>query len=344
MTVQEIAEWLGAEHRGDGSTVINEVADLSAARADEVAFVAGSRAASQLSESNAGCVLVPPDLDTGDRTVIPVKDPRVTFVHIVRRFHPPKKPTPGIHPTAIVSPDAHLADEVTVGPYSTIGANSRIASGCIIGASCHLGDDVVLSEDGLLHDNVTIYHDVSIGSRVILHSGCVIGADGFGFVLAADHYEKFPQIGRVEIGSDVEIGANSTIDRAALGVTRIGDGVKLDNLVHVAHNCDIGNHVVAAMGAGLSGGCTIGNYVVIGGQAGFGEKVTVGDKAVLGGQSGILPKRTVAAGEVLWGTPARPIKEHLALLANLGKVAALRKQVAELEKRLERLDERVLKW
>jgi UDP-3-O-[3-hydroxymyristoyl] glucosamine N-acyltransferase len=317
MTVQEIAEWLEAEYRGAGSTVINEVADLAAARPDEVAFVTGNRAAAQLGKSNAGCVLVPLDLETGNRTVIPVNDPRVTFVRLVRRFHPPKRPAPGIHPTAIVSPDAHVAEEVTIGPYSTIGANSRIAKGCVIGASCHLGDNVTL------------------------HSGCVIGADGFGFVFAGDHYEKFPQIGRVEIGSDVEIGANSTIDRAALGVTRIGDGVKLDNLVHVAHNCDIGNHVVAAMGAGLSGGCTIGNYVVIGGQAGFGEKVTVGDKAVLGGQSGILPKKTVAAGEVLWGTPARPIKEHLAQLANLGKVAALRQQVAELEKRVEQLDERV---
>lgn len=343
MTVQEIADWLEADHRGDGATLIREVADLAVAKADEVAFVVGKKASVQLSKSDAGCVLVPLELETGDRTVIPVKDPRVAFVRLVRRYHPPTMPAPGIHPTAIISPDAQLGEEITVGPYSTIGANSKIASGCIIGASCHLGDNVVLGEHGLVHDNVTIYHDVSIGARVILHSGCVIGADGFGFVFAGDHYEKFPQIGCVEMGSDVEIGANSTVDRAALGVTRIGDGVKLDNLVHVAHNCDIGNHVVAAMGAGLSGGCTIGNYVVIGGQAGFGEKVTVGDKAVLGGQSGILPKRTVPPGQVLWGTPARPIKEHLSQLANLGKVAALRQQVAELEKRVAKLDEQVIK-
>jgi UDP-3-O-[3-hydroxymyristoyl] glucosamine N-acyltransferase len=189
----------------------------------------------------------------------------------------------------------------------------------------------------LLHANVTIYENVTVGDRAILHAGCVLGADGFGFVRSSDRYEKFPQIGRVKIGDDVEIGANSCIDRAALGVTQIGDGVKIDNLVHIGHNCTIGRHVVIAAQTGLSGGVVIEDYAVIGGQVGIGDKARIETGAVLGSGCGILTSKIVRKGQVVWGTPARPLKEHLEQLANLARLPALRKEVASLRNRLEKI-------
>ncbi len=170
-----------------------------------------------------------------------------------------------------------------------------------------------------------------------LHSGCVLGADGFGFVRGPHGYQKFPQIGRVEIGDDVEIGANSCVDRAALGVTRIGDGAKLDNLVHIGHNCSIGRHVVIAAQTGLSGGVLVEDFAVIGGQVGIGDKARIESGAVLGSGCGILTSKIVRKGQVVWGTPARPLKEHLDQLANLARLPKLRKEVMEMEKRLQRM-------
>src|ERR1700687_1454789 len=191
-----------------------------------------------------------------------------------------------------------------------------------------------MRDDCLLHANVTIYDNVTIGNRAILHSGCVLGADGFGFVRAGDRYEKFPQIGRVKVGDDVEIGANSCVDRAALGVTVIGDGSKLDNMVHIGHNCRIGRNVVIAAQTGLSGGVVVEDDAVIGGQVGIGDKARIESGAVLGSGCGILTSKIVRKGQVVWGTPARPLKQHLEQLANLSRLPELRKELSELKKHL----------
>jgi UDP-3-O-[3-hydroxymyristoyl] glucosamine N-acyltransferase len=187
---------------------------------------------------------------------------------------------------------------------------------------------------------VTVYDGVTIGHRAILHSGCVIGADGFGFVMAGNHWEKFPQIGTVEIGDDVEIGANSCVDRAALGVTRIGDGTKLDNMVHVGHNCSIGRHVVVAAQTGFSGGVVVEDYAVIGGQVGIGDKARIESRAVLGSGCGVLTSKIVRGGQTVWGTPARPLKEYLETLAAQGKLPEMRRQLRELERKVEELARR----
>jgi len=197
---------------------------------------------------------------------------------------------------------------------------------------------VTIGADCTLYPHVSIYDGVSVGDRVIVHSGAVIGADGFGFAFANGQYEKFPQVGRVEIGNDVEIGANTCIDRAALGVTSIGDGTKLDNMVHVGHNCRIGRHVVVAAQTGFSGGVVVEDYAVIGGQVGIGDKARIESGAVLGSGCGILTSKIVRKGQVVWGTPARPLKEHLEQLANLARLPELRRQVAELRKQIEALE------
>jgi UDP-3-O-[3-hydroxymyristoyl] glucosamine N-acyltransferase len=197
---------------------------------------------------------------------------------------------------------------------------------------------VVIGHDSVLHAKVTIYDDVDVGNHVILHSGCVLGADGFGFALDGDRYEKFPQVGRVEVDDWVEIGANSCVDRAALGTTHIGEGTKLDNLVHVGHNCRIGRHVVVAAQTGFSGGVIVDDYAVIGGQVGIGDKARIESHAVLGSGCGILTSKIVRAGQVMWGTPARPLKQHLEQLANLARLPEMRDQLAEMKRRLNDLE------
>ncbi len=197
-----------------------------------------------------------------------------------------------------------------------------------------IGRRVVVGEASILHPNVTVYDNVEIGARVVLHSGCVIGADGFGFVMEGGRYHKFPQIGRVSIGDDVEIGANCCVDRAALGVTSIGEGTKLDNMVHVAHNCRIGRHVVVAAQTGFSGSVVVEDYAVIGGQVGVGDKARIESGAVLGSGSGVLTSKIVRAGQVVWGTPARPLKQYLETLASLSRLPEMRKELAELKRKL----------
>lgn len=335
MRVRELAEWLGAPYEGDGEKELTDVADLASAGATDLAFVATARAVREAASSSAGCLIVPPDYDNADgRTVIRAAQPRTAFARAASLLHPPPPVTPGIHPTAVIAPSAEIGDKVAVGPLAVVGEGSRVGAGTSIGALTVIGRRVSIGENCILHPHVTVYDDVDIGNRVILHSGCVIGADGFGFVLEGERYHKFPQIGRVVIGDDVEIGANSAVDRAALGVTWIGEGTKLDNMVHVAHNCRIGRHVVVAAQTGFSGGVVVEDYAVIGGQVGVGDKARIESRAVVGSGAGILTSKIVRSGQVVWGTPARPLKEYLELLANLSRLAELRREVAELKRKL----------
>ena len=339
MRVRELAEWLGAAFEGDGEKDLTSAAPLESAGSSQLSFVGNRKAATQAEASAAGCLIVPADYSNpAGRTVIRAAQSRAAFARAVSRMHPALPPEPGIHPTAAVAADAEIGAEVSIGAMAVVGAGTRIGEGSVIGAGSVIGRRVQIGDGCLLHAHVTVYDDVDIGARAILHAGCVIGADGFGFALEGDHYQKFPQVGRVSIGDDVEIGANSCVDRAALGVTWIGDGTKLDNMVHVAHNCRIGRHVVIAAQTGFSGGVVVEDYAVIGGQVGIGDKARIESGAVLGSGSGVLTSKIVRAGQVMWGTPARPLREHLELLANLGRLPELRREVAELRKELRKLE------
>jgi UDP-3-O-[3-hydroxymyristoyl] glucosamine N-acyltransferase len=339
MRVRELAEWLGAPFEGDGERELLRAAPLEAAGPDELAFIGNRKAAEQARQSGAGCLIVPPEFPGGaGRTLIRAAEPRTVFARAVRRLHPGDPLCPGVHPTASAGADVEIAVDCEIGPFVSIGDGSRVGPRVRVGAGCSIGRRVSIREDSILRANVSIYDDVRIGARALLHSGCVIGADGFGFALAGDHYEKFPQIGSVVIGDDVEIGANSCVDRAALGVTSIGSGTKLDNMVHVAHNCRIGRHVVVAAQTGFSGGVVVEDYAVIGGQVGIGDKARIETGAVLGSGSGVLTSKIVRAGQVVWGTPARPLREHLEQLANLARLPELRKQLSGLRKRLDELE------
>jgi UDP-3-O-[3-hydroxymyristoyl] glucosamine N-acyltransferase len=339
MRVRELAEWLGATFEGDGEKELSGVAALETAGSSDLAFVGTRKAATAAEASAAGCLLVPLDWPSPSyRTSIRVQEPRTAFARAMSRFYPTAELKPGIHPTAVIGKDVSLGAMVSIGPHTVVGDGTRVGVASGIGAGCYVGKRVVLGEGCVLHPNVTVYDNVDIGRGVILHSGAVIGADGFGYVMEHDRWHKFPQVGRVLLGDFVEIGANSCVDRAALGVTSIGEGTKLDNMVHVGHNCRIGRHVVVAAQTGFSGGVTVEDYAVIGGQVGIGDKARIESHAVLGSGCGVLTSKIVRSGETVWGTPARPLKQHLEQLAGLARLPELRRQVAELKRRLAELE------
>jgi len=332
MRVCDLAIRLQAPFEGDGELDIQRALAVEEAGADALSFAAGRKGVAMAAESGAGCLIVDDAFPAG-RTVIRVKDPRTAFAMALTMLYPAKKFAPGVHATAVVAETAMLGDGVSIGPHAVIGEHAAIGAGAVIGAGCFIGDDASIGAGSLLHPRVTIYDGVRVGARAVLHSGAVLGADGFGFVRVGGAYQKFPQVGTVEVGDDCEIGANSTVDRAALGVTRLGNGVKLDNMVHIGHNCRIEDHVVIAAQTGMSGGCVIEAGAIIGGQVGMGDKVRVESGAVLGSGSGVLTSKIVRGGETYWGTPARPLKEYLRQLAHVANLPELASRVKELEKR-----------
>ena len=334
LTTAQIAAVCGGTLEGDSERVITGANTLDQAGPAELAFAANPKAVEQAGSSRAGCLIVPEWFAAqGPWTLIRVSEPRVAFARALTALYGKPRPQGSIDPTARIDPSARVGPDCVIGAYVTIGAHSEIGRACSIGAGCHIGEEVYIGENSMLHAGVTVYDRVRIGARVVLHSGCVIGADGFGFTLTADRYEKFPQVGTVEIGDDVEIGANSCVDRAALGATRIGEGTKIDNLVHIAHNCSIGKHVVIAAQTGFSGSVRVGDYAVIGGQVGVGEKAQIEAKAVVGGKAGILVSQRVRAGEPVWGIPARPLRQHLKNLAQLNRLGELRQEIEALKRK-----------
>lgn len=338
-TVAQLAGMVGGTVEGDATRVISGANTIEGAGPADLAFASNKKALVSVSQSNAGCLLVPEAFSgKGSWSLIKVPEPRSAFVRAVDALYPRKKFLSGIHPSAIVSPGASVASDCFIGARVSIGTGTTIASGCQICDGCFIGDNVVIGPGTYLHANVVLYDHVSIGARAIIHAGCVIGADGFGFTLSGDHYEKFPQVGTVQIGDDVELGANCCIDRAALGITRIGDGCKFDNLVHVAHNCHIGRHVVVAAQTGFSGSVTVGDFAVIGGQAGIGEKANIQAKAVVGGKSGVLTSQVIHSGEPVWGIPARPLRGYLKRLAYAQKLPELNETVREIRQRVLELE------
>jgi len=306
MRAHEIAARLGGQGEGNLELEVTGVASLERATDEQISFVVSPRLAEQARRSQAGCLVVPLSFPRlADRTLIRVAEPRAAFAQVVRWFRVRPRPPVGRHPSAVVDATAQIGEGTSLGPHCVVGAQVRIGRDCVV------------------HGNVTIYDGVTIGDRVVVHAGTVIGGDGFGFVPVGDHFERFPQVGGVEIGDDVEIGANCTIDCGALDATRIGAGTKIDNLVHLAHSCVLGQHVLIAAQTGLAGGVTVGDRVVMGGQVGVGDKARIESGAVLGAQTGVPTAKFVAAGESMWGTPARPLRRYLKQLAEFARIGKL---------------------
>ena len=342
MKVAELARIVGGSVVGDAETQIERIADLDFAREREIAYVESEKLLEAAAQSKASCLIVSDAFAASlpNRTLIEVANPKLAFALIGAALHPPLQREPTIHPTAVVADTADIAltayigPNVSIGDYAHVGAYTRVEAGVVLGAHVSVGDDCVL------HPNVVLYDGVTIGSRVILHAGVCLGADGFGYVRHDLGYQKFPQVGTVVIEDDVEIGAHTCIDRAALGRTRIGRGTKLDNMVHIGHNCDIGERVVIAAQTGISGSVVIEDDAVIGGQVGFGDHTRVLKGAVIGSKAGILPGKIVRPG-VWWGIPVQPLDQYKRMNAHLNRLPQMREELKRLEEQIAELQKKL---
>ena len=331
---KELAEAIGARLEGDGAMEIAGVAAPERAGARDLIYVEAAKHAERVAASAAMCVVAGEGLSLPGKTVLRSAHPKVAFAKAAAALLERAPIAAGIHPTAIVAPLARVAEGVSIGPYAVIGEDAHVGAGTQIGAHAVIGAGCWIGENCRIHPRVTLYANVRVGHRVEIHAGAVIGADGFGYAFGGGKYWKFPQVGIVEIGDDVEIGANATIDRGSLDDTRIAEGVKLDNLVHVGHNVQIGAHTVVAAQTGISGSSVLGHHVVVGGQVGIADHCTLEDGAVAGAQAGIPTGKTIRGGQTVWGTPAREIgkfKEAYAWYARLPELAA---RIKELEAKL----------
>jgi UDP-3-O-[3-hydroxymyristoyl] glucosamine N-acyltransferase len=325
VTAGELAAKLRLPLRGDGEKRLAGAAMLEDAGSEHLAFAGSPKYFEAAARSGAGCVIALPEFaGAAGQTIIESPQPRAHFAQALSLLYPARAIRPGIHPSACINEEAQIDPSAEVEAFVTLGRGARVGARTRIGAGSSIGPDAEIGDGCVLHPRVSIYERVTVGARCIVHSGAVIGADGFGFEMVNVAYQKVPQVGTVVIGNDVEIGANTCIDRATLGVTVIGDGSKLDNMVHIAHNCHIGRHVVIAAQTGLAGGVTIGDYAVVGGQVGVGDKARIEAKAIIGSGAGILTSKIVRAGEPVWGTPARPLRQYLEQLATLARLSKRR--------------------
>jgi len=327
-SLQQIAEAVGARLHGDGGVEIDGVASIASASRHDLVFVEDEKYLSRALQSGAGAVIAGEFAAVASgKPLLVSAHPKLTFVRAAGflRDRNSARRGPAVHATAVVHPSARVAVGAMVGEHAVIAEDAEIEGGTQIGAGCVIGRGVKIGRDCEIYPRVTIYAGTTVRDRVIVHAGAVLGSDGFGYVRDAKsgRYEKFPQVGRLVIEDDVEIGANSTIDRGALDETRIGRGAKIDNLVHIGHNCRLGENVVIAAQTGLSGSIVIENDVVLGGQVGIGEHARIEEGVMLGGQGGVLPNKVLRGkGVAFWGTPAQPVRQYLkqlAALARLGK-------------------------
>jgi UDP-3-O-[3-hydroxymyristoyl] glucosamine N-acyltransferase len=331
-SVGEIARAIGARVNGDEKVEISGVASIAAASSGDLVFVEDQQHLVEALKSAAGAVISdkPAGIAANTKPILIAVHPKLAFARAAALIasapqNSAQHRARGVHPSVIVLPSATVAQDVTIGPWTFVGEGARIGERTWIATGCMIGRGVQIGVDCRIYPNVTIYPGTRIGNGATIHAGAVLGSDGFGYVRDPEsgRYENFPQIGKLEIDDDVEIGANTTIDRGALEVTRIGRGTKIDNLVHIGHNCRIGENVIIAAQVGFSGSVVVEDNAVIGGQVGVGEHARIQEGVMLGGQAGVLPKKILRGkGVAFWGTPAKPLREYLkslAALARLGK-------------------------
>ena len=336
-TVRSLAEYVGGTILGDGAeSIVTGINDLRSAQPDQVSFFANAKYEAQAKASSAAAIFISAkDAEKLTCTRIVVESPSAAFGKISGLFAPPPiRDEPGIHPTAVIAPDAVIGEGVSIQPHVVISAGVRIGARTVIGANCFIGEQTTIGDDTRLYPLVTIRERGVIGSRVIIHSGAVIGADGFGYDFdpKTGRHVKIAHTGHVQIDNDVEIGANTTIDRGRFGRTHIGEGVKIDNLVQIAHNVSIGAHSVIVAQTGISGSTALGRYVTLAGQVGLAGHLNIGDKATVTAQSGI--NKDIPAGIIVSGHHAQPMRESL-------KIEALTRRLPELVERLKALEERI---
>ena len=340
-SLKEIARLVEGRLAGDGTVEIRSVEPIEEAGEGAISFVANRRYRHFLGSTKASAVIVPPELeqDTAGPSIVS-PNPYLCLQKVVRLFYGDGVVFPkGVHETAVVGAGVRLGSDIYLGPYAVIEDGCELGDQVVVGAGCFVGKGSRIGDRTILYPHVTVYHDTEIGRAVILHSGAVIGSDGFGFAFDGNTYHKIPQVGKVVLEDEVEIGANTAVDRATLGVTRIKRGAKIDNLVQIGHNVTVGAHTVIAGQTGISGSTKIGNTVQIGGQAGLAGHLVVGDRARIGAQAGV--SKSVPEGTVVSGYPARPHREEIRIEAAQARLPELLKIVKEQGNRIEALEEKL---
>lgn len=331
-TAAEIAKYLQGEVVGDATASLNGFAPADRAQPGDLTFAENETYFAKAEQSHATAILADARFTSARKILIRVSQPRVAFAKVLALFFPEPRPAAGIHPTAVIAPTAHIDPTAHLGPHCVIGARVTVGARTVLWAGNFIGDDARLGDDVHLFPHVTLYPRTEIGNRVRIHAGAVIGADGYGYVPDNGVHRKVPQIGHVSIGDDVEIGANTTIDRGALGATVIGKGTKIDNLVQIAHNVEIGEHCLLVAQSAVAGSSKLGDQVVLAGQVGIAGHLKIGGKAVIAAQSGVM--HDVPGGEKWFGYPAQPDKDSKRQIIAQRQLPALLKRVAELEKQL----------
>lgn len=335
--LSEIADLVGGDLAGDGDIPIRGVAGIEEAQAGEITFLASSSYERFLPTTHASAVIGPADLEC-PLPSIHLDDPYLAFVKVVSVFAESLDPVyaKGVHPAAIVDPEAKLGENVSIGPYCHIQPGARIGDNSVVLLGTYVGHDAAIGRDCMIYPNVAIRERVRIGDRAIIHPGAVIGADGFGFAREGGRHRKIPHIGTVVIEDDVEIGANTTIDRATTGVTRVGRGTKIDNLVQIAHNVVVGENSVLAAQVGVSGSTELGNRVVIAGQAGIVGHIKIGDDVIVAAQAGVT--KAIRTGTTVSGYPAREHGQVKKLYGFTTRLPELHRRIQELEKKVNELE------
>ncbi len=337
ISLEELAGLIGGKVAGDGSVTITGVSGIREARQGEITFLADSRYDKFLESTHASAVIAGALLEGDTRPVIISENPYLSFIKAVEYFVPDKNDYPRtVHPAAVISDRAALGENVGIGACAVIEDGARIGSGSLILSGTYIGKDTRIGENCLIYPNVTIREEVEVGDRVIIHCGAVIGSDGYGFVKDGDIYRKIPQMGNVVIESDVEVGANVTIDRATNGTTRVGQGTKIDNLVMIAHNVVIRENCAIVAQVGIGGSTEIGKGATLAGQAGVAGHIKVGEGAVVAAQAGAL--RDVAPDTTVSGFPAREHSQARRVFASLQKLPEMLKRVADLSERVTNLE------
>jgi UDP-3-O-[3-hydroxymyristoyl] glucosamine N-acyltransferase len=340
MRLEELAERLGCRLEGDGGLEVIAVRDLDEAGPKDLSFVAREAYLSRLQESAAGAVILGEGWPPVGRPALRTANPYLTLARALSLLYPAPVPLPGIHPTVVTAEDTRVAPDACVGPLCVLGPGTEVGPGTVLEAQVAVGARVRIGRWCRIHPHVTLRDEVVLGDRVIIHSGAVIGADGFGYARDGDRYAKIPQVGRVVIEDDVEIGANVCIDRATLDETRVGRGTKIDNLVQIGHNVRIGSDTAIVGQVGISGSVRIGSRVTLAGQAGVVDHVEIGDDVIVGAQAGVT--KDVPPRSILLGAPAVPHTEFKRQLAALARLPELRKTLRALEERLAALEARLI--
>ncbi len=339
MKLTELAKILGAELSGAGDVEITGVAGIHDADKGSITFISDRNSTKELEDSRASAVIVPKDTLEMHLPLLRVKNPRLSFARAIELFYVKPYEASGISDKASIGRNVRIGADSSIRPFVVLDDDVRIGDRVTLYPGVYIGKGSVIGDDSLIYANVSIGPGVTIGKRVIIQAGAAIGGDGFGFVTDAGKHHKIPQVGGVIIEDDVEIGANSTVDRATLGNTVIRQGTKIDNLVQVAHNVIVGEHCILAGQVGIGGSSKLGRYVVLGGQAGVADHVVIGDQVMAGGGTAI--PRDIAAGKVIAGRDAMPVRDWLKVQAVLPKLPEIRRSLRELEKQIVELQKRI---